>query len=82
MSEPMKGIHWLPDTEYAKAVGQLRLQVGGVLSAFRAYGLDVFVPGAVDEIVKLAEDFGLRVRGVDKPIDLESVRRRSGNHIR
>jgi hypothetical protein len=39
------------------------------------YGMGDFVPGAVDEIVKLAEDFALRVRGADKPIDLQRIRR-------
>ena len=64
-------IHWLPDEEYQKAVAQLRLQLNGVFSVFNTYGLDVYVPGAISEAVKLAEDFGLRVRGVDKPIVLK-----------
>lgn len=68
-------IHWLPEADYKKAVIQLRLQVGGVLEPFDTYGLGVFIPGAVLEIVKLCEDFGLRVRGMDKPISLEMVRK-------
>lgn len=69
-------IHWLSDVDYSKAVGQLRLQLNGVFVPFKVYGLDVFVPGAIAEVVKLCEDFGLRVRGVDKMIDLENVRKR------
>lgn len=65
----------LSDEDYAKAVGQLKLAVGAVLSAFSMYGMDVYIAGAQTEIVKLAEDFGLRVRGIDKPISLEYVRR-------
>ena len=65
----------LSDEEYAKAIGQLRLAVGAVLSVFNMYGMDVYFRGAQEEIVKLAEDFGLRVRGVDKPISIEYVRR-------
>jgi hypothetical protein len=38
------------------------------------YGMDAFIPGAIEEVVYLAEDLGLRLRGVDKPIDLERVR--------
>lgn len=68
-------VHWLSDEEYSKAVGQLRLQLNGVMSPFRQYGQDVFIPQAVDECVRLAEDFGLRVRGIAKPISLEMVRR-------
>jgi len=68
-------IRWLPDEEYSKAVGQFRLQVGVVLRIFDAYGQGVFITQAVGEIVKLAEDFGLRVRGVDKPISLDMVRK-------
>ena len=68
------GIHWLPDEAYKKAMGQLHLQLNGVFDPFRIHGLDVFIPGAITEIVRLAEDFGLRVRGVDKPISLEMLR--------
>jgi hypothetical protein len=66
---------WLPEEEYQKAVGQLRLQLGGVFQPFMMYGLDVFVHGAISEVVKLAEDFSLRCRGKDQPIDLELIRR-------
>lgn len=68
-------IHWLPDATYEKAVGQLRLNISGVFAPFGLYGLDVFIPNAVAEVVKLCEDFSLRCRGVDKPISLDSVRR-------
>jgi hypothetical protein len=71
-------IHWLPDEEYHRATEQLRLQMNGVFAPFGLYGLDVFVPGAIDEVIKLCEDFGLRVRGIDKPLSLEEVRRRNG----
>lgn len=65
----------LSDEEYVKAIGQFRLAVGAALTCFDMYGLGVFIKGAQDEIVRLAEDFGLRVRGVDKPIGIEYVRR-------
>jgi len=70
-------IHWVSEAEYEKAVGQLRLQLSGVFKPFMLYGLGVFIPGAVDEAVRLAEDFSLRVRGVDKPLSLEQVRQRN-----
>ncbi len=66
----------IPEEEYNKAVGQLRLQLNGVFEPFNSYGLDIFIPGAISEVVRLAEDFGLRIRGVDKPISLEYVRRK------
>lgn len=75
MQEPLCS-PWLEQGDYDKAVGQLRLQVGAVLTPFCMYGMDVLVPGAVREIVRLAEDFGLRVRGVDQAISLEDVRRK------
>ena len=71
-------IRWLPEEEYRKAIGQLRLQLSGVFAPFHGYGMDVFIPQAIEEAVKLAEDFGLRVRGVDKPLSLDRVR---GNGI-
>ncbi len=78
-------INWLTDEDYKKAVGQLRRQMTGVFDFMKVddkipirymYGMEAGVSGAVNEMVKLAEDFGLRVRGVDKAIDLEMLRRK------
>lgn len=68
-------IPWLSDESYQKAVTQLRLNLSGVFKPFSLYGQDIFIPSAIAEVVKLCEDFGLRVRGVDKIISLEVVRR-------
>ena len=77
-------IHWLSTEDYAKAVGQLRLQAAGIFDFLKVdekipvrymYGCAPFVQGAVDEIARLCEDFGLRVRGLDKPLSLYLVRR-------
>ena len=69
-------VPFLPDKEYQKAIGQFRLQLNSVFEPFQAYGLKDHIPGAVAEIVKLAEDFSLRVRGVEKPISLDYIRRK------
>lgn len=61
-------IHWLPKEQYQQAVTQVRLQIGSILFPLRKYGQDYYVDGAIDEITKLCEDFGLRVRGADHPI--------------
>ena len=68
--------HWLDQDDYDKAVGQLRLQIGAALQPLCSYGQDVYVKGAIIEIVKLAEAFGMRVRGIDKPISLDYIRRK------
>jgi len=65
----------LSDEDYAKAIGQFRLAVGATLQVFNMYGMGEFIAGVQDEIVRLAEDFGLRVRGIDKPISIDYVRR-------
>ena len=65
----------LDDEDYTKAVGQLKLAVGAVLSVFNMYGMNVYIAGAQKEIVQLAEDFGQRLRGVDKPISIDYIRR-------
>lgn len=72
-----KPSNWLSDEEYSKAVGQLKLQFNGVFEPFQMYGLQDLIPGAIQEAVRLAEDFSLRVRGQDKPISLELVRKNS-----
>jgi hypothetical protein len=71
-------IHWLTDEQYQKLVGSLRLQLNGVFRPFHQYGMDVFVTPAVNEVVKLCEDFGLRVRGVDKIMSIEAIRKQNG----
>jgi len=58
--------------DYEKAKGQLRLQLGEVLSVFMMYGLQEYIPGAIIEIVELCEQFGKRVRGADVPIVLKN----------
>lgn len=75
MDRPEGVSNWLSDEDYEKAVGQLRLSLIGVFSPFNIYGLGDFIPGAIAEAVTLAEDFGLRVRGVDQPISIELTRR-------
>ena len=67
--------NWLSDEEYKKAEGQLRGTLRGIMACFNQYGLDAFVPGAIAEIVKASVDFSLRLRGFDKPISLEYIRR-------
>lgn len=67
--------HWLPDAQYQKSKTQLTMQIGGVLKIFNVYGQEPYIRQATEEIVKLCEDFGLRVRGLDKPVSLDYVRR-------
>ena len=69
----------LNDEDYNKAVGQFKLAVGAVLTCFNMYGMSAYIGGAQTEIVQLAEDFGQRVRGLDKPISIEYIRRNGRN---
>jgi len=71
-------IPWLPDEEYQKSLGQLRLQLNGVFTPFNAYGLDIYIPGAKESVIKLCEDFALRVRGIDKEISFDNVKNKTG----
>ena len=67
------GTSWLSGKEYQKAVTQFRLQLNGVFEPlFKDEYFNMYE--AMVEITKLAEDFGLRVRNMDKPISLERVR--------
>ena len=80
----MNSIHWLPKPDYDKAVGQLRMQARGILDFLRVddklpvryiYGLGIYIEGAVEEMVELAEDFSVRVRGdKDQPIRVKKKR--------
>ena len=80
---------WLSEDDYAKAVGQLRMQMTGIFDFLKVdeklpirymYGMGPHIPGAINEMIKLAEDFGLRVRDIDKAISLELVRLSRRNH--
>jgi len=71
-----KDIPWLPQDEYKKAMWQFGSGVRGVLGVFKMYGMDIYIDGAIKEIKKLAEDFSLRTRGIDKPISIDYIRRK------
>ena len=66
----------IPQELYDKALGQFRLQLNGIMSNFRCYGLDNDVDGACEEIIKLTELFAMRVRGKDVPIKVREKPRR------
>ena len=56
-----------------KAIGQFRLQLNGALRPFTGkvnYGQNIFVPQAIEEIVKLAFQLHRRLNGEDIPIEL------------
>ncbi len=65
----------IPQEQYDKALGQLRLQLGGVMNCFRCYGMGEDVDSAIIEIIKLAEQFSMRVRGKDIPIKVRDTPR-------
>jgi hypothetical protein len=41
-----------------------------ILNVFRCYGMDAFVALAIEECIKVTENFGQAVRGDDKPIHI------------
>jgi len=69
-------MNWLSDERYAKLKGQTRLQVSGMLDVFNMYGQDVFIPPTVDAIMLVIEETWDVIRGEDKPIDIETLRRK------
>ena len=68
-----KDYHYLPEGEYKKAIGQFKLQLNGVFQPFKMYGMEVYIEPAKEQIIELAEAFGQRVRGKDKPIIYKKV---------
>ena len=86
----LDSVYWLDDDDYKKAIAQLRMNVAGIFDFMKVddrlpirymYGLGDFIQAAIEEIVKLTEAFGLRVRGIDKPINLEEIRRKALTNI-
>lgn len=64
----------IPDEQYQKAIGQLRLVLSDIFHVFSGYGQDIYVPGAIDEVIDACEQFAKRVRGADVPIQISKRR--------
>jgi hypothetical protein len=72
VAQKNREIFWLPQPEYNKAVFQLRGAIFNVLQdTYNIQGMGAFNDGATSALVKLAEDFSLRVRGKDHPIQVD-----------
>jgi len=71
MEKEEKYFVWWDDDEYAKMLGQFRMQLNEILFLLRKYGQDAYVEGAQHEIMQLVEIFGQKIRGVDKPLLLK-----------
>jgi hypothetical protein len=69
---PTPEIYWLDETDYNKAVFKL---TGAILTAldsmYNMYGYKELNTEMANQLVKLAEDFSLRCRGLDKPIQFK-----------
>jgi hypothetical protein len=57
---------WLPEDEYTKLEGQVRLKLNGVMNVFNGYGQGVYVSEAIEAIMQVIRWYGLRLRGVDR----------------
>ena len=67
---------WLDDELYAKGRFLVKGAIMTILEPLKMYGQEVYVNGAVEEIWKICEDWGIYVRGdLDKPLSIEYVRR-------
>lgn len=60
----------IPEEKYLKLVFQLRGQLGAILNVFNCYGLQPDVNQAIEECVKVAENFAMAVRGSGKPVHI------------
>ena len=68
----------LPDEQYNKLRFQLQGQYAAILNVFRCYGLNNDVDQAVEECTRVAEKFGMAVRGKEGPIHiLQEPKRRA-----
>lgn len=57
----------MTETE-AKALGQFRLQLNKAFEPFNMYGLELHIPKAQEQIIKLALQLHERLSGIDRPI--------------
>jgi len=61
-----KGIPYLSEDDYHKAVFQLRGALINLMRPLEIYGQRPIVDEVIEQTVKLTEDFALKVRGIDK----------------
>ena len=60
----------IPEEQYRKLLFQTKGQFMAILNVFKCYGMEVFVEQAIEECMKVTENFGQVVRGDDKPVHI------------
>jgi hypothetical protein len=63
----------IPEEQYKKAIFHTSSQLNAIWNFARCYGLDNDVNQALEETLKVVEQFGMVVRGVDKPIYVRNI---------
>lgn len=66
----------IPESDYRKLLFQTRGQYIAILNIFRCYGLETFVDQAIEECMKVTENFGEAVRGGNKPVHILREKKR------
>ena len=60
----------IPEDQYKKLCFQLRGQFTAILNVFNCYGMNNDVTQAIEECVKITENFGMAVRGKGNSIHI------------
>jgi len=66
----MSSYHKIDEASYRKLLFQLRGQFTSILNVFKCYGMDAHVDEAIEECMRVSENFGQAVRGDDAPIHI------------
>ncbi len=66
----------IPQNEYEQYVSEFKRQVGQLLGVFNCYGLGDYIPHVCDEIVGLAENLAMAIRGKKVTIKARKILRR------
>ena len=69
----------LSDEQYAKLKFHTRTQVTSILGPLKMYGQQPYVSTAIEALMLIIEETWDVIRGEDKPIDIEIIRRRKRN---
>ena len=71
-------IQKISEEQYKKALFHARTQLNAIWNFANCYGLNDMVSGAIEESMKIIEQFGMVVRGKDIPIKvLDKPKRRA-----
>jgi len=69
-------MEWLADDKFKKYVGLAKLCYNEIFQPFKMYGMDAYIPGAIDQCVRVTIIFSEIMRGKNKPLSMDYIKKK------